>query len=171
MVLLGSTIAPRALDGSISISYEIHKKDTLFWKDTLKGAEVIQFQAFANDTIIHRDTLSGKNEWAVAIDSLMQGKKWHFDDHSLIGIVNNQALTQELSMWKDSLSVFQAKLPKLKDTKQRISLSQKIENGHKRVVFLRKKRQFVNASRMLLLSLYAGICLMVYAAAKRRSVN
>lgn len=168
LVFVGSTITPRALDGKIEISYEVHKKDTLFWKDTLKGKEVVQFQAFANDTLVHRDTLKGSNEWAVAIDSLVQGKKWHFDDHSLIAIISNQSIMNELDRWKDSLSVFQSNLPKLKDSKKRITLSQKIENGHKRVVFLRKKRQFVNASRMLLLTLYAGICLMVYAAAKKR---
>ena len=166
LVFMGSLIAPRALDGKIDISYEVHKKDTLFWKDSLKGKEVLHFQAFPNDTLIHRDTLTGKNEWAVAIDSLFQGKKWHFDDHSLIAIVNHQALSAELQMWGDSLAVFQAKLQRLKDSKQRISLAQKIENGHKRVVFLREKRKFVNASRMLLLALYVAICLMVYAAAK-----
>jgi neurotransmitter:Na+ symporter, NSS family len=160
-VLIASLIQPENQEGKIISHTSIQRKDTLFWKDTIKGKVVIKSRAFKNDTLIQRDTLHNINDWAAAFDSIRQGKLWALDRNSMLATIYHQGIRKDIAQMEDSLTGYYKKrnLPEV---------HQKIEAAHKKIQFLRSKRRYMNASRMLLITLLAAIALMVHQASKRR---
>lgn len=163
-VFIASLIQPENQEGKIITHISVTKKDTLFWKDSLKGKVVLHSKAFKNDTLYTKDTLHHINDWAAAIDSVKKGKLWNLDRNSILGMINHKGLRSDIANMDDSLNHYYKKrnLPEV---------NQKIEAAHKKIQFLRLKRQYVNASRLLLLLLLGGIIVMVHIAAKRRATK
>lgn len=155
LFLTASFIQPDYKEGKILTHSEVIKKDTLFWKDTVKGKEILRFKAYKNDTIVKRDTLANSNEWARALDSVSKGKMWVMDDNAILSRIYHKNLRTEILKMEDTLT----HLYKIRNKPEAFK---KIEAAHKKIQYLRAKRRFVNGSRLLLVTVYLGICLMVF---------
>lgn len=155
LFLAASFVQPEYKEGKIITHFDVIKKDTLFWKDTVKGKEIVRFKAYKNDTIVKRDTLANSNEWARALDSVSRGKMWAMDDNAIISRIYHKNLRSEILKMEDTLTL-------LYKTRNKPEVFKKIEAAHKKIQFLRAKRRFVNGSRLLLLTVYFGLCLLVF---------
>ncbi|MDX9880618.1 MAG: sodium-dependent transporter [Prolixibacteraceae bacterium] len=80
------------------------------------------------------------NNWAEAFRSLFSGEGWPFDNGSIIKMISNASLKEKLAMATDE----------------------------KNRTFLERSIFFINGARILLLSVFIGIALLVYVASRRR---
>lgn len=159
-VLLGNIFQPEQLEGKIVSRREIHRKDTLFWKDTVRGKVRTRFEAFKPDTILHRDTLRGVNSWLAAADSLRHGKMWSYAQNTLMGVLLHKGIREEINATQDTLDSYYKK-------RNQPNVHKKIEATHEKIQFLRSKRRYMNASRMLLLVLGGSIMFAIWGLGRK----
>jgi len=81
------------------------------------------------------------NDWAQAISGLFHGQGWSLDHDSMIKMITNSGIKEELSLATDP----------------------------GQIKFLKNKITIVNAARGLLASMFIGISLLVYIAYRRRN--
>jgi len=80
------------------------------------------------------------NNWAAAFQSLFSGNGWTFDNGSIIKMITNASLKEKLALATDD------------ETRD----------------FLKRSIFLINGAKILLLSVFAGIALLVYIASQRR---
>ena len=82
-------------------------------------------------------------DWAMAFEELFNGEGWQLDNGSIIEMLQNKGLYEQIASAKDALQIER----------------------------LKEKVFYVNAARLLLTSLFAGICILVYIAYLKRKKN
>lgn len=81
------------------------------------------------------------NDWAQAISGLFQGQGWNLDNDSMIKMISNSGIKEQLQAATDPAEI----------------------------KFLKNKIVIVNAARGLLASMFIGISLLVYVAYRKRT--
>jgi hypothetical protein len=79
-------------------------------------------------------------DWAGSVEGLLAGEGWHLDDGSLIRMVLNSGLRDQLAAATDPAQI----------------------------EFLDDRLFYINASRVLLTAVFLAICLMVFLAERKR---
>lgn len=121
------------------------------WPELLEGADikVPEFFRFVMTTItpvlliivfLGSLFLPEGGDWAAALSGLFSGEGWHLDNGSIIKMLQNAGIKQQIAEATDQ-SVIER---------------------------LTRKMNLVNAARLLLTSLFAGISILVYMAYRRR---
>jgi hypothetical protein len=164
LILMSAFIQPENQEGKIITYTYISKKDTLFWKDTVKGLEIVKYKSFKNDTVTKKDTLHNINDWRAAVDSIKKGKVWALDKSGIIATIRHQGLKDEIRAWEDTLEGLYKK-------RSQYEGNARIEKAHKRIQHLRAKRRYANATRLLLITLLGGLCLLLAWVVKNKQTQ